>query len=82
MGSFVISVFVLLCVTGATLALKDGDFDCSTPEGQQAFLMDGAAKDPQCYTPIIGLFSSMEDPTLDQLGTVRACHHALYIEAI
>ena len=80
MGSFVISVFVLLCVTGATLALKDGDFDCSTPEGQQAFLMNGTAKDPECYTPIIGLFSSMEDapaPTPDQLQTVRKFHYAL-----
>ena len=80
MGSFVIPVFVLLCVTGATLALKDGDFDCSTPEGQQAFLTAGAAKDPECYAPIVSFFSSMEEapaPTPDQLQTVRTFHYVL-----
>jgi hypothetical protein len=52
MALLTLSVVLLVCTARATLGQ-----DCSTPEEQEAFLTRGAADNPNCYKPIIALFT-------------------------
>ena len=58
---------MLLCAAQLTLCQE---FDCSTKEGQLAFLQRGAETDPGCYNPVIGVLVSDDLPTANQIEDV------------
>jgi hypothetical protein len=62
MALLTLSVVLLVCTARATLGQ-----DCSTPEGRQAFLTRGVADNPNCYNPIIALFTQ---PSADKIEAI------------